>query len=584
VDRVQRERLVTIPVTLIVPVPGWYAVGPKILVGAGIASAEVFGTPFVAYLQPIALTSGIASAEAFGTPTVGRGAVQLVPTGIPSAEAFGTPRLSSDVKPTGIASAEAFGTPAMGVGPVDIAAGGILSGEEFGTPKITSNVVVGAGIPSAEAFGTPTVTKGPVNILVSGIASAEAFGTTTVETAIPVLFDALGSGNSSTSTNSLSWSHTATPGATVLVWVLYYNGAGVGSIAATYAGQNMKLEANYYAGYVSGYEYLACFSYPAALAGPQTIALSFGYTGGAKANSLSYLNANQLDAVKIVPTATGTALSVPNVQSAARHMVANAMAAMQSAAAQTAYNKTSRWNIVTGAWAISMLLGDAPGAAPDVSFNSTASPSGYWCGQAIDMCNVPVPIINTAVPVQANTIALPPHAIGDIIVIAACDYNVTTPSSKPAAGGTVPAWVDIDANAGANACSMRTAYFVATANNHTSGAWGSTTYLAAVVLRGQKAGSPIGGHAEAGGTGTTGLVAPAITLAKNDGSSQILCFHFARNVVLDAAPVGYTRRGISSSNNWAISSKIDTTTDGATTVTTAGASVGWRAAQIEILR
>jgi hypothetical protein len=229
-----------------------------------------------------------------------------------------------------------------------------------------------------------------------------------------------------------------------------------------------------------------------------------------------------------------------------------------------------------------MLLGDAPGASPNVSFQATANVNNYWGGLALDMWNAPV-YLTGSVSATGQTIALPPHQAGDLIVFACARNDSNTVPAKPAAGGTVPTWVDIDANTGANNAALRTAYAVATANNHTSGTWNTTaaTILSAAVIRGQGA-SPIGGHAEAGGAASTSIAAPAITLVNSDASSLILCVHIAATAVtFSAAPAGYTRRVTEPSTYACINTKNDSTTDGSVTQSVSASTV-WRAAQIEI--
>lgn len=206
------------------------------------------------------------------------------------------------------------------------------------------------------------------------------------------------------------------------------------------------------------------------------------------------------------------------------------------------------------------------GLAPTVSVGAAAQPT----------------LIGSA-SVLANTIAIPTHQVNDLIVICAVDWNSDTASSKPGAGGTVPAWVDIDTtNTGVFSCSIRTAYFKATATTTTSGTWGTNTYMAVAVLRNQSPTSPLGGHAQQGGF-STNITAPAITLSNANGSSAVLCFHFARTVALGSAPTGYTRQVASPGPNLCLNTKDVTTTDGAI-ANIVGSTDNWRAAQIEIKR
>lgn len=196
-------------------------------------------------------------------------------------------------------------------------------------------------------------------------------------------------------------------------------------------------------------------------------------------------------------------------------------------------------------------------------------------------------IIGTPAAVAATTITLPTHAVGDIIVIVAF-VNSTTLPTKPTAGGTVPTWTDIDAPAGANSCSMRSAYAVATAANHTSGTWTTASALAAIVIRGQAA-SPIGGHAQSGSMTALKVTAPAITMTDTSGASILLEFHSLDGTgtpTLSAAPTGYTRRASVTALNimLCINTKDVTTSDGAVDQPFTGSTaVGEWGATIEIL-
>jgi hypothetical protein len=168
----------------------------------------------------------------------------------------------------------------------------------------------------------------------------------------------------------------------------------------------------------------------------------------------------------------------------------------------------------------------------------------WWRGRtAQDALVAALSVIGTPVCVASSSVTLPTHAIGDLIEICAYRDGSTTVPSKPAASGTVPAWVDIDAPAGGNTNSMRVAQFVATATNHTSGTWTNATGMGAIVRRGQHA-TPIGGHAQGGTANSTGVVdlnLGAVTLSVTDGSSAIDRWVGARNVTAwGSAPAGWT--------------------------------------------
>lgn len=199
------------------------------------------------------------------------------------------------------------------------------------------------------------------------------------------------------------------------------------------------------------------------------------------------------------------------------------------------------------------------------------------------------PSVVGATAVQSTSITIPTHQVGDIIVIYAYRGGSNTIPSKPAASGTVPAWVDIDAVTGANTNSSRVAYFVATATTTTSGTWANAGSMVCVVLRGQYS-TPIGGHLESGSTRIGGAIAPAITLTNADGTSALLHFFGCSTATgfsaWDAAPTGYTQRAADKTVGFAgtcLDTKNSTTSDGAVTQTHNGtASASYRGATVEI--
>jgi hypothetical protein len=167
----------------------------------------------------------------------------------------------------------------------------------------------------------------------------------------------------------------------------------------------------------------------------------------------------------------------------------------------------------------------------------------------------------------STSVSIPAHAIGDIIVMFAWANSAAVPT-KPAASGTVPAWTTIDPASDANN-GMISAYFVATATNHTSGTWANATEIAVAVLSHQS-GTPIGGHSVNSGSfpgaGTNSPVAAAITMAQTDGTSQFLYF-VGVNVYGGsagfAAVTVYTQRTFQTGyQGVGLYTKDDTTSDG----------------------
>ena len=173
------------------------------------------------------------------------------------------------------------------------------------------------------------------------------------------------------------------------------------------------------------------------------------------------------------------------------------------------------------------------------SFNLGVTP-------AISMTGVRTPpVYQGANAANSSSVTIPTHAVGDLIVIFAHHPNGNI--SVPSAGGTVPAWVNID-NESSSYANCRTARFIATATNHTSGTWTGANGMIAVVLRGANPTTPIGGHALSAQS-ATGNTCPgaAVTMTKTDGSSTLLQFYGYGDGVnsftsIAAAPAGYTRR------------------------------------------
>lgn len=188
----------------------------------------------------------------------------------------------------------------------------------------------------------------------------------------------------------------------------------------------------------------------------------------------------------------------------------------------------------------------------------------------------------------AATVTIPAHAIGDTIVIAAYRNASTTPPSTPAASGTVPAWSVVDAPTGANTNSMKTAIFVATATNHTSGTWTNATQMVAFVIQGATS-TPLGGHTQGGTANSTGVIdlnTGAVTLAVTNGSSMILRIVFAKTVTAwGSVPSGWTSLGSSTTSVVEVLSKTVTTSEdisGDSQTNTFSANGGFRVQGIEL--
>jgi hypothetical protein len=211
-----------------------------------------------------------------------------------------------------------------------------------------------------------------------------------------------------------------------------------------------------------------------------------------------------------------------------------------------------------------------------------ASGSYGWSGSASG--HAPKAQFVGATIVEGNIITLPPHQVGDLLIICAYVASSTVSPTTPGSVGAIPVWVDIDASSGSDANVMHTAAAVATRPDHTSGNWGIAEFMIAVVVRGQGA-TPIGGHAEAGTTGTGFAIAPAITMTHADDSSLLLEFYGHRRVSSwDPAPPGYTRQcEIVDTSGMCLNTKDNTASDGAITQTASTSTgFGYRGATVEV--
>ena len=105
---------------------------------------------------------------------------------------------------------------------------------------------------------------------------------------------------------------------------------------------------------------------------------------------------------------------------------------------------------------------------------------------------------------------------GDLAVAYAYRNGSTAPPTVPAG------WTSITATTGANTNSRAIGWRVLQAGDTSTGTWTNATDIAVAIMRGQ-ATVPIGAFAS-GGTNTTTLTMPALTLTKTDGSSWLLLF------------------------------------------------------------
>jgi hypothetical protein len=110
---------------------------------------------------------------------------------------------------------------------------------------------------------------------------------------------------------------------------------------------------------------------------------------------------------------------------------------------------------------------------------------------------------------------------GDFVLIHAYRNGSTAVPSSPGAS-----WTDLLTSAGANTNSRRVGYrFILAGDNLAtiSGTWTNATRIQFIALRGVKTGTPTGGTGS-GGTNTTTLTTPGVTMTDTAGGSWVVAF------------------------------------------------------------
>ena len=189
----------------------------------------------------------------------------------------------------------------------------------------------------------------------------------------------------------------------------------------------------------------------------------------------------------------------------------------------------------------------------------------------------------------ATSVAIPAHAVGDLIIVSA--RGTAAAPSVPAAGGTVPAWTTLQSGL-ANSIGLTTVAFVATATNHTTGAFTNATHICVLVLRptaGQKLQTAAARSSTGNANNTQTIVYPALTLIDTDGSSMGV--RIGTRVTADSevgtnVPAGWTNQSIQpagASALMAVHTRLGLTSNPtADSIATTGTNAAYRAHTIEI--
>lgn len=186
----------------------------------------------------------------------------------------------------------------------------------------------------------------------------------------------------------------------------------------------------------------------------------------------------------------------------------------------------------------------------------------------------------------AASVTLPAHQAGDLILVSVRRAS-TTPPTTPAAGGTVPTFVDAQSG-GANTLSLKTSVAIATASNHTSGTWTNAAHIIVIVLRGSAGALSVGASSTTDAASTQTIVYPALTMNSLGGSSAVI--RTGTRVTADSevanAPTSYTNEVVQPAGASALIAGhrrfLVTSNPTADTVNTTGTAAAYRAHTIEI--
>lgn len=176
----------------------------------------------------------------------------------------------------------------------------------------------------------------------------------------------------------------------------------------------------------------------------------------------------------------------------------------------------------------------------------------------------------------ANTVAMPSHAIGDLIIAFAYrDGNTTAPALASGQG-----WTNLD-NSGGNTNSARVAYKFADSTSEATGTFTNATGITIVVYRGAHA----IGNWDVAGAASNSIGYPVTTLHSHRNDSWVLRFagHRTATNLLTNTPGGYTAVNGVATESRAIDTNATVATNPTLQTQSVNQSSGWRAYSIEIL-
>lgn len=245
-----------------------------------------------------------------------------------------------------------------------------------GTPTVAvtdHKVATPAAAAVTVTGGTPTVTRTDHHVATPAAAAVTVTGgtpTVTVSTPIPP-FDAVGAGNTAFS-NTLSWSHTATAGACVIVAVMSFGSATITGV--TYGGVAMTSLGNRRGNNTAGQGTLYLWRLNSVSGGAQTVTATLSGFENARGNSVSYTGVTTIGTIQVA-SGQGTSWSQTTTDAG---RVVQAFGAGGGPTLSSPTGGTNRYLVSsTGG---SMSISDA--AAP-TSFGVTSTLNPNWAGVAV---------------------------------------------------------------------------------------------------------------------------------------------------------------------------------------------------------
>jgi hypothetical protein len=198
----------------------------------------------------------------------------------------------------------------------------------------------------------------------------------------------------------------------------------------------------------------------------------------------------------------------------------------------------------------------------------------------------PIPEVKgTPTAATGNTVALPAHSLGDLIVVFAQNHNTLTAAAPtiPVADTTVPAWNTLYKNTSNDGVPIHVGWFLATRTNHTSGAWTGANGMSAVVFTNVNQVNPIGSVGGVKNVSTAGS-SPVIPALNDPGPSALMTYYAVAYSTggFGDPPAGYVKHF--SDARLCLNTKSDTNSYTPVPMAhSSGASLTWRNVAFEVL-